>query len=865
MGVISIAGTNATEFTQTNTCGATLEPNDSCIVSVIFTPTTAGRQTATLSIADNATGSPQSMALVGNETVYPPDPVLSPTQLAFGTEAVGSSTTRTVTLTNQDKGALTITSITSDGPWWTQTNTCGTTLAAGASCTINVIFTPTVAGASTTAQLVVQDNANSSPQQVSLSGSGTAVDVVVSPLSLNFAAQAVGTTSPAQTVTVTNYSTVPITFSSISATGDFAVTNNCNGPVPTNSSCSALVTFKPTASGTRTGTLTVTDSASNKSWQVVLNGGVPPITLTPTALTFAAQAVGTTSDVQIVKVANTGQGASYAISSIVVSGDFVWNKDLNFSCEGAALGLYGSCNVEVAFKPTASGTRTGTLTITDTASNSPQTAALTGTGVGPVTLSATALSFADQAVGSTSAAQTVTLTNSGQAALTIATIAASGDFAETNTCGGSLAVGATCNLVVTFTPTASGTRTGTLKITDNAAGSPQTVALSGTGIAPAATLSAMTLSFAQQSVGLASAAQTVTLTNSGQAALAIAAISASGDFAETNTCGTSLTAGAKCNIAVTFTPTTTGTRNGLLTITDNATSSPQVVALSGSGITPVPVATLTPATLTFSAQAVGSTSSAQTVTLTNSGQAALTITSIPASGDFAETNTCGTSLALGANCSIAVTFTPTDSGSRSGMITVTDNATGSPQTVTLSGTGTSVGVAAGSSNLTISTAGGSATDAITISSLQGFSGMVGLSCTVQTVGNETVHDMPTCTLNPTQVQVANNSPVSATLTVSTDGETSSARPALAFLGGGALLTILLFGGMSGWRGKLRGGAWLVLLLGLGMLGVSTGCGGHPSTPRDPGTTAGSYQITVTATETSNAKVTATATISLTLQ
>jgi len=593
---------------------------------------------------------------------------------------------------------------------------------------------------------------------------------------------------------------------------------------------------------------------------VSLNGGVPQITLSATTLSFEQQAVGSTSAAQSVTVANTGQ-AAYTIASVAASGDFAETSN----CVGS-LGMYGSCSVSVTFKPTAAGTRTGTLTITDNATGSPQTVALTGTGIGPaVTLSATTLSFAEQGVGSKSGAQTVTLTNSGQAALTIASIAASGDFAETNTCGSSLVAGATCNIAVTFTPTATGTRSGTLTITDNATGSPQTVMLTGTGIAPAVTLSATTLSFAEQAVGSKSGAQTVTLTNSGQAALTIASISASGDFAETNTCGTSLVAGATCNIAVTFTPTATGTRSGTLAITDNATGSPQVVALSGSGITPVPVATLTPATLTFSAQAVGSTTSAQTVTLTNSGQAALAIASISASGDFAETNTCGTSLAVGANCSIAVTFTPTDSGSRIGMITVTDNATGSPQTVTLSGTGTSVGLAAGSSNLTISMAGGSATDAITVSSLQGFSGMVALSCTVKAVGNETVHDMPTCTLNPTKVQVANSSPASATLTVSTDAATSSARPAPAFLGGGVFLTMLLFGGMSGWRRRLHGGARLILLLGLGMLGVSTGCGGHPSTPGGPGTTAGSYQVTVTATETSDAKVTATATISLTLQ
>jgi hypothetical protein len=142
---------------------------------------------------------------------------------------------------------------------------------------------------------------------------------------------------------------------------------------------------------------------------------------------------------------------------------------------------------------------------------------------------------------------------------------------------------------------------------------------------------------------------------------------------------------------------------------------------------------------------------------------------------------------------------------------------------------------------------------------------VALSCTVQPVGTGSVHDLPLCTLNPTQAQVANGSPVSATLTVSTTAANNSARPAAAFLGGGLLLTGLLFGGASARRRRLCGRTWLVLLLGLGLLGMATGCGGHSSKPSDPGTTAGSYTVTVTATGTSDAKVTGAATISLTLQ
>jgi hypothetical protein len=159
---------------------------------------------------------------------------------------------------------------------------------------------------------------------------------------------------------------------------------------------------------------------------------------------------------------------------------------------------------------------------------------------------------------------------------------------------------------------------------------------------------------------------------------------ASGAFAQTNTCGTSLGAGANCTIAVTFTPTASGSLTGSITITDNASGSPQTVSLTGTGA----AIALSPASLTFSGVAVGATSAAQAVTLQNGGSTALTISGITPTTNFGEANTCGSSLAAGASCTISVTFSPTASGSVTGTLTVTDNAggtAGSTQTVSLSG------------------------------------------------------------------------------------------------------------------------------------------------------------------------------------
>jgi FG-GAP-like repeat/Cep192 domain 4/Abnormal spindle-like microcephaly-assoc'd, ASPM-SPD-2-Hydin/FG-GAP repeat len=201
-----------------------------------------------------------------------------------------------------------------------------------------------------------------------------------------------------------------------------------------------------------------------------------------------------------------------------------------------------------------------------------------------VALSPTTVNFPNQPLGTTSGTQTVTLSNTGTEMLVITAVVATGDYSETNDCGVSVAAQASCSIAVTFSPTAQGTRTGAITIADNAPGNPHLVALTGTGTAPAAALSCTTMSAGSQVVGTASAAQTMTLTNSGNAALNITAIAVSpGSFSQTNTCGASLAAGAKCTITVTFTPSAAGDVSGTLSITDNAPGSPHQVKLSGTG------------------------------------------------------------------------------------------------------------------------------------------------------------------------------------------------------------------------------------------------------------------------------------------
>jgi parallel beta-helix repeat protein len=200
-----------------------------------------------------------------------------------------------------------------------------------------------------------------------------------------------------------------------------------------------------------------------------------------------------------------------------------------------------------------------------------------------VTASPGALSFGSVTTGTTSAAQTVTVSNPTGSAAAPSSIAASGDFSPTNTCGSSIAANGSCTVSVKFAPTATGTRTGNLTV--NAGGVTSTVSLTGTGTAPGPVLNATpaSLSFAGTAVGSSSAAQTVTVTNSGTAAASVSGGTATGDFSQANNCS-SVATGSSCTVNVTFKPTASGTRTGTLTVTSNANNSPATVSLTGSGI-----------------------------------------------------------------------------------------------------------------------------------------------------------------------------------------------------------------------------------------------------------------------------------------
>ena len=303
------------------------------------------------------------------------------------------------------------------------------------------------------------------------------------------------------------------------------------------------------------------------------------------------------------------------------------------------------------------------------------------------------LTYAPQTVGTSSQPQTANLYNAGSTPLDLTSIQIGGsdhsDFSQTNNCPNSIPVGGNCQIQVTFTPTAVGNRQSSLVVSYTGPNGPQSVVLTGQGVAAVSvSLTPSSLTYALQLVKTTSAPQTATLTNTGSADVMISKISTSAEFGETNNCPATLPVGDNCQIQVKFKPTQAGQVNGTLSVVDNAPDSPQKVALSGVGT----ILTFKPIGVNFGDQKVSTSSNPVAFTFSNQGTVALSISSISFGGadpqDFSQTNNCPSSLAAGDNCTINVTFTPTQTGARSAALQVFDDATPSPQQAGVGGTGT---------------------------------------------------------------------------------------------------------------------------------------------------------------------------------
>jgi sugar lactone lactonase YvrE len=462
-----------------------------------------------------------------------------------------------------------------------------------------------------------------------------------------------------------------------------------------------------------------------------------------------------------------------------------------------------------------------------------------------ISFSAASIAFDSQVVGTTSTAKTVTVNNAGDAPLVITQIGilapaggASPDFAETDSCSTPLAVGGSCTINVTFTPSVAGDRTGTLVLTDNGAGSPQALPLAGTGTTSSIALSQTSLVFGNQGVGSTSPFLTLALTSTGSGPLSIAGVVTKGDFAQTNNCGASVPSLTTCTISATFTPTDKGARSGTLTLNDGDVTSPQTIALSGTGVQAYTLlADRTSATVLRGTDTATFNFSASSIyNFTSNIDLACTGNS-PALCSFSPS-----SIAVGQNSVLTVSNLSAVTGN---TLTFSVAGTNGPQTssldITLSIADFSMTATPPAATVT---AGQTATYSISIQPSGGFNQPIALNCSGAPLA-------ATCSVSPLSISPDGTHPATITVNVTTAAIATADVFPISIIPGGpglvlAFFCFVIFSGVVIYylisRHHVR---YLLAALALFIL-TWVACGGGNTLPLLRGTPTGTYSLSVAA-------------------
>ena len=589
----SITGVDASDFAivplPASTCTYTIAANTTCTFQITFTPTAAGARNAYFVLGNTSANSSIAVALAGTGIAGTAGPVsLTPSTLTFAY----INTPQVLTLTNNGSTTLTINAINIVGnSYGSNGNTCGTMVAAGASCTINVF--PYASSSGPSATLTVVDDAAAGPQTVTMTYTAAQAPQFPSPLDFGHWALGTSTSQFLQLVGVGLSGNYNYTISGPNAS-DFSLSTSasvlsgsCGFDFRNRNPCYVTVAFKPTGLGVRTAYFTIP--------------GFPPYTLTGTVdppgvdfdlFTFPSSCIYCTFYVAPVRSINFGStpigvgvGNGFNIASTgtvaisyqtpTISGPNASDFTFSASCTSPCTGI--------TFTPSAAGTRTATATYTDSTGTITRTVALTGVGTtpAPVLTSTNSLLFTNVPVGTTSAPQTITVTsyNNDPIQATLAPTATGGPqpfvFIGPTYCAAT-----PCTLSVAYAPQAADANNGFENVyviaTDTIGASTGSIQLTGQ-VAPYAqvTVSPTTLSFGNQALNTVSAPQTVTLTNSGTAVLnmtfvvstTISGGSPTTDYTFVNNCPASLAINASCTVKVSLTPVSaTGLLDGFLVI-----------------------------------------------------------------------------------------------------------------------------------------------------------------------------------------------------------------------------------------------------------------------------------------------------------
>ena len=589
----------------------TLAPGQSVIFTTTFAPQSGGGVSGIVSLKysrpdGRRRGNTATVSLAGIGTTVG-QLTANPSAMSFGNIQVGIGQTQSETLSNSGASSLTISEATLTGTGFILSGLAlPQTLAAGQSTTFSVTFVPQSTG-SLSGNVAFTSSASNGTMNLPLSGTGvTQGDLTANPSSLAFGYVQVGS-STSLSETLTNTGGSSLTISAASASGAGFSLSGLTLPVTLTAgqSTSFKVLFSPTASGAVSGNVSITSTASDSNLNIPLTGtGVTQGTLTanPTSLAFGNVQVGKSSSLSET-LTNTG-GSSLTISAANASG-------AGFSLSGLTLPVTlnpgQGTSFTVMFSPAASGAVSGNVSITSTGSDSTLNIPLTGTGVtqGTLTANPTSLAFGSVQVGN-STNLSETLTNTGGSAVTISQANLTGAmFAISGlTLPQTLNPNQSVTFTATFTPTGAGGASGSLSVVSTASNSPLTIALTGTGTsAGTLAVSPTSLSFGNVVVGT-SASLNGSLTASGASVTVQPTSPSNGEFVLSGIAlPQTIPAGQSATFTVTFTPQSSGVTSASLSFPSNASNSPTVQSMTGTGTAQTqPTVTLT---WNASADAVG--------------------------------------------------------------------------------------------------------------------------------------------------------------------------------------------------------------------------------------------------------------------
>ena len=591
ISVVSVAGTG---FGVSGiTTPKAISAGQSLSAGLTFQPTVAGAASGAISITSNDPVNPtMTVALSGTgSTAAAGQLQANPTSLSFGTVGTGGNSTKSVAFTNTGTAAIQITTIALSGAGFSSSGiVTPLILNPAATATLNVVFTPTAGGSASGSVTVTTDQLHS-PMTISLTGTGAAPGLSITPTSFAFGSLVDGQTK-SQSFTLTNTGSAALTISQLSVSGTGYSLSGLVTPstVAAGASTTFSATFAPTTAASLPGTITITSNASTSPSTVALSGtgvaGTPTLSANPTSLAFGNVNAGVTSSKSVV-LTNSGTG-NVSISQVTVNA-----KDVTTSGVTTPVTLTPgqTQTLSVAFKPSAAETVSGNITVTNSLGGN-TVIAVSGTGVQTgISLTPSSANFGSVTVGATNS-QTIRIGNTGNGVLTItqANVTGTGFSVAGLTLPLSINPGLTSTFNAQYQPATTGSASGSISIVSNVAVSPSVVTLTGTGVTATQNLSLSTtsMSFGNVNTGTSST-QTVSVTNTGNANVQISQIAVGGTGYSLSGASTpiTLTPSQKLTFSVIFNPTVVGSASGSVTITSNATGSPATITLSGSGVAAV--------------------------------------------------------------------------------------------------------------------------------------------------------------------------------------------------------------------------------------------------------------------------------------